>query len=596
MTKLSFWGELRRRHVVRAAIGHAVIFWLLVQVAEVVLPYLGIIDDPIRWTVIVGIALFPVTIIIAWFFDHPWHHDTGRRVFADVVVISMIAIAAGSWVLRNLPEGMQGRTSIVVMPFSTQAENSLGQTVSRALAYEIISLLMKSRSIDVIRYESAASPVLAGMSHSEITSRLKVEHILAGTVRMNDKQMQIRATLQDTLGNVLWHGDLDEDLDNLFKAQEELAAGVAETLGSGDNVISVETVAAQRCKMPTDASALERYYTARHSLEMRGQDLEYKPRESIELYEGLIEEYPDFAEAMAGLAWAYWVQPTYDREASYEENHPKALALAKKAFAICGRLGEAMLLLPNKYDHENDWIGAEQQFLAIIEMQPDKNEMFNKYSRHLGEAGRLRESRRVARETYELNPLSVRSIKAYAGVLQYSGDVDEAIAMYDLQTELGSRTPNFAIWQKERLACGKDLDCLLSEDQLFGPLLDHIDDLWIAGREPQNEEQAAESLAAARRVLVATRFINWANATACDFDHLTPLFFDAWDAVENPSEWYAANVWLPNCGNVWASDEFKVWAEEQGLVEYWRKYDWPDYCKAEGDSFVCAEPAVSTEG
>jgi TolB-like protein len=594
MTKLSLWGELQRRHVVRAAVGHAVVFWLLVQVVEVVLPYLGVIDDPVRWTVIAGIALFPVTIIIAWFFEHPWHHHTGRRVLVDVVVIGMIAIAAGSWVLRNLPQGMLRKTSVVILPFSIQGEDSLGQTVSRALAYEVITLLMKSRSIDVIRYESAASPVLAGLSHSEITSRLGVEHILAGTVRMNDTQMQIRATLQDTLGNVLWRGDLDEDLDYLFKAQEELAAGVAETLGSGDNVISVETVAAQRCKMPADASALERYYNARHALELRGLNLEQKPRESIELYEGLIDEYPDFAEAMSGLAWAYWVQPTYDREASYEENTPKAIALAKRAFAICDRLGEAMLLLPNQFDHENAWIGEAQQYQAIIEMQPDKNEMFNKYSRHLAEAGRLTAARQLARETYELNPLSVRSIKAYAILLQYMGDaadLDESMRLYELQAELGSRTPNFALWQKERLACGKDLDCLLSEDQLAGPLLDHVDDLWIADREPKNEEQAAESLAAARRVLAATGYINWANGAACEFDHLTPLFFDAWNAVQHESEWFALNVWLPNCGNVWATDEFRIWADDEGLVEYWRRFGWPDYCTPEGDSFVCKEPA-----
>jgi len=592
MTATSFWGELRRRHVVRAAIGHAVFFWLLVQVAEVVLPYFGIIDDPIRWTVIAGIALFPVTITIAWFFEHPWHHHTGRRILVDVVVIGMIAIAAGAWVVRHLPQGMLQRTSIVVLPFSIQAGDSLGQTVSRALAYEIISLLMKSRSIDVIRYESATSPVLAGMSHSEILSRLNVKHILVGTVRMNDTQMQIRTALEDTQGNVLWRGDLDEDLDNLFQAQEELAAGVAESLGSGDNIISIETVAAQRCAMPTDASALERYYTARHYLELRGHDLEHKPQESIELYEELIKEYPDFAEAMSGLAWAYWVQPTYDRQATYEENMPKAIALAKRAVAICDRLGESMILLPNKYDHENTWIGGEQQFLAFIEMQPDKNEMYNKYTRMLREAGRLTEARRVARKVYELNPLSVRSIKIYAGVLQYTGnpaDLEEAIALFDLQTELGSQTPNFAAFQKEQIACLDDLECLLSEEMLFDPLLDYVDELRIAYREPENEEQATESLAAARHVLTETRFINWFNASACWFDHLTPLFFDAWDAVEHENEWYAANVWLPSCGNVWATDVFKTWAGEQGLVEYWRRFGWPDYCKPSGDSFVCEE-------
>jgi TolB-like protein len=594
MTDSSLWNELRRRHVIRAAIAHGVVFWLLVQVAEVVLPTIGIIDDPVRWTVIAGIALFPVTITIAWFVEHPWHQYTSRRIVVDVMIIGVIAIAAGTWVWRHIPEGTFQRTSIVVLPFSIQAEDSVGQTVSRALAYEIISLLMKSRSIDVIGYESATSPVLAGLSNAEISSRLNVKHILAGTVRLNGDQMQIRARLEDALGKVLWRGDLDEDLDQLFKAEEELAAGVAKILGSGDDVISIETIAAQRCEMPTDPDALERYYSARHFLELRGGNLD-KHLESIALFEGLIEEYPEFAEAMSGLAWAYWTQPAYDRETSFEENMPKALVLAEKAYTICDRLGEAMVMLPNEFDHENNWISGSQQMLAAIAMQPDKNEMYNKYTRLLRETGRLQEARRVARHVYEMNPLSVRSIKIYAVVLQYMEtpeDLDKAEAMYDLQTELGSKTPNFARWHREQIACRDDLDCLLSEDMLDPGFSAYVDELRIAYRVPENEQQAAESLAAARAVLETTRHINWFNSSACWFDHLTPLFFDAWDAVEHETDWYMPNVWMPICGNVWATDEFKVWADERGLVEYWRALGWPDYCRPTGDSFVCEEPDV----
>ena len=558
------------------------------------MPYFGVIDNPVRWAVIAGIALFPVTIAIAWFFEHPWHNYTGRRIFVDVMVIGIVAVAAGTWVWRNLPEDILSRTSIVVLPFSIQEGDSVGQTVSRALAYEVISLLMKSRSIDVIGYESATSPALSGLNKSQLSSRLNVEHLLTGTVYVNGDQMQISATLEDTAGNVLWRGDLDENLDDLFQAEEKLAAGVKATLGAGDETVSIETLAAKRCEMPTESDVLERYYTARHFLELRGEGHLDELRESIAIFEALIEERPDFAEAMSGLSWAYWVQPTYDRETSYDENMPKAKKLAANAYKICDQLGEAMILIPNEHDHENGLIGATQQFEAAIAMQPDKTEIQNKYARHLGEVGRVSDGRHMARKTYETNPLSIRSIKNYAGALQYTEipeKMDEAASLYDLARELGSNVPNFAIGHKKQIACRRDIDCMISNDLLWDPLLPYVDTLRIAFREPENEEMAAESLAAARSVLKELPFtVNFFNATACWYDHLTPVFFDAWEAVEHESQWFAPNVWLPNCGNVWQSDEFKIWADEQGLVEYWQTIAWPDYCQPDGDSFVCKDP------
>ena len=99
-------------------------------------------DDAVRWAFVAGIALFPVTLIIAWCFEQPWTKYTGSRLAIDAVVIAAIAITAGGWALRNLPQVLHTKTSIVILPFEHTGE-PLEQSVSRALAYEINSLLMK---------------------------------------------------------------------------------------------------------------------------------------------------------------------------------------------------------------------------------------------------------------------------------------------------------------------------------------------------------------------------------------------------------------------------------------------------------------------
>ena len=57
--------NLKSRHVVRAAIAHVIVAWLFVQIADVVLPYLGIVDQPVRWALVVSISTFPVTLLLA---------------------------------------------------------------------------------------------------------------------------------------------------------------------------------------------------------------------------------------------------------------------------------------------------------------------------------------------------------------------------------------------------------------------------------------------------------------------------------------------------------------------------------------------------
>jgi hypothetical protein len=99
-----FFKELQRRSVIRAAIVHVLFFWVLVQVADVVLPYIGIVDDPVRWAILAGVGLFPVTLIVAWFFEHPWTHVTRGRVATDIILIILIGVGASTWVMRSLPQ------------------------------------------------------------------------------------------------------------------------------------------------------------------------------------------------------------------------------------------------------------------------------------------------------------------------------------------------------------------------------------------------------------------------------------------------------------------------------------------------------------
>lgn len=583
-----FFNELQRRSVIRAAVVHVVFFWLLIQVADVVFPYIGIVDEPVRWALIAGIGLFPVTLIIAWFFEHPWRKFTRSRLATDILIIVAVAVVAGSWVLRNLPQVVHTRTSIVVLPFD-HSGNALEQSVSRALAYEVNSLLMKSKSIDVIGFESASSPMLQNLDLPSIAERLDVQHVLSGTLVAEGGALRIDLRLLDRAGETLWSSLIEDNLDNLFSIQEDIATSVESRLGAGDATTSVRAVAAKRCWMPVDTDAIEKYYTARYYVELRtdNDDARQKLGDAISHYEELIDKYPEFAEAHSGLAWAYAYQRTYDPDNALPNWLEHAQSLARTALEHCPTLGEAMHLLPNEYDHENDWIGQYQQLTAFIEMEPHRAENYQRLARHYQETGLKNRAVEIASTNYELNPLSVRSIKELASNYLHAGRDDEAIAMYDLATELGSTGPNHARQMVAMQACQDDLECLLENLPPF--MADFNESLREIYAEPANEEEAEGAIAAAMRLLEQIPDLtNAFNASACMFTHLTPLFFEvAAFSEDNDTYWYWPNVWNSDCVDVWAAPEFPAFVDKNELVDYWREVGWPEACRPEGESFAC---------
>lgn len=571
-----------RGNVVRAAIAHVIVAWLFLQIADVVLPYLGIVDQPVRWALLVSVATFPVTLFIAWLTDAGW------RV-PELLVIVTVAAAAGWWVNGNLPEGSRERTSLVILPFD-HGNDAAGEGISRALAREIGSLLMKSRSIDVISDESARSPLLQGLGTVAVADRLSVGAVLAGSVAANGDEMRIELRLLDAAGSALWESVIEESVANLFAVQERVAVEIERRLGAGEDKVPIAQVAAERCWMPNDADALRRYFTARHYIEARTESDTSRRQiaEAIAIYRDLLEQYPEFAEARAGLAWAYEYQHTYDPENAIENFRQVASATAAEALEECPTLGEAVHLVPNRYDGDNWWIGQWRQLNAIIEMEPHKSENYQRLVRHYRETGLRQRALEVAEKLVAINPLSVRSLKELASIYMDLERYEESKALYEQSIELGNTGPNWAVGAERMALCRDDVECLL--DNLYPPHQPYKDRLRIVYRQPADEAEAQESIEIAMQVFHEDPmiFTNWLNYAACETAHLTSLFFAVADgARERGSYWFWPSVWVSSCFDVWSDSRFPGFVEEAGFVEYWREAGWPEACEPQGDGFAC---------
>ena len=69
MNPHNFFAELQRRHVYKVGAAYAVAGWLLVQVVTQVFPIFEVSVLAQRIIVLVIVAGFPITLILAWLFD-----------------------------------------------------------------------------------------------------------------------------------------------------------------------------------------------------------------------------------------------------------------------------------------------------------------------------------------------------------------------------------------------------------------------------------------------------------------------------------------------------------------------------------------------
>ena len=62
----ALWFELKRRNVLRMAIAYAALCWLLLQVADLLLPTFGIPPWVMRALVLLAVLGFPLAMMFAW--------------------------------------------------------------------------------------------------------------------------------------------------------------------------------------------------------------------------------------------------------------------------------------------------------------------------------------------------------------------------------------------------------------------------------------------------------------------------------------------------------------------------------------------------
>jgi len=177
----SLFTELKRRNVFRVGVAYAIVAWLLIEVASVLLPTFDAPDWVMKAFSSLVILGFPLTLVIAWAFEltpeglkretavdsaDPPSRTKGRKLdFAIIglLIAAVIFLVVDNYILKDEPEqaketaeqaqaaeAIEREKSIAVLPFDNISPNPEDAYFADGIHDEILAQISKIRDIKVI--------------------------------------------------------------------------------------------------------------------------------------------------------------------------------------------------------------------------------------------------------------------------------------------------------------------------------------------------------------------------------------------------------------------------------------------------------------
>src|SRR5437762_3020594 len=480
---MNFFAELKRRNVYKVAVAYAVVAWLLIQAASIILPTF---EAPgwIMKVLIAALAVgFPLAVVLAWAFeitpegivraeDVPPNESitrrTGHKLVGLTVVLALIAAGLFAFqLLRSKAPVSPGpiaavisEKSIAVLPFENLSDDKSNAYFADGIQDEILTKLASIADLKVISRTSTAKYKSKPEDLKIVAQQLGVATVLEGTVQKSAQKVRVNVQLIDARADShLWAKTYDREIQDVFAIQTEVAQEIADSLRAKLSPAEANTLAAAPTK---DTAAYDVFLKGEYEERLAENSLRPESYEQAAAwYQQAIARDPNFALAMARL-----VRNRMDRHWFFEQMTDAELAqvrgVAEHALALAPNLAEAHVALGTFFYHGyRQYEQALPEFERALQLQPNAitaleysayvHRRQGQWARCLDELKRIlekdprnalfagnvaatyvtlrmwKEAERASRHTLELDPHSLEGMRALLdSIVRGSGDINEA--------------------------------------------------------------------------------------------------------------------------------------------------------------------------
>ena len=434
---MTFFAELQRRNVPRAAVLYAGAVWALAQGIAQLSPVVGAPEWVARWFLIAAAIGFPFWLAFAWVYE--WTPQGLKReseIVADasivrsssrkldraiiaVLAIAVVLLLTDRFVAHHDVAGVEAaENSIAVLPFVDMSQARDQEYFSDGLSEEVLDLLTKVPQLKVIARTSSFSFRGKNLDIAHIARTLSVATILEGSVRKSGNTLRITAQLIRTSDSThLWSETYDRELTDVFKVQDEIAGAVVGALKL--KLLHAPTASATRI---TDSVQAHDHLLLGNELMTRGSIESY--REAAAEYQRALDLDPRYVAAVVGVANAYSVIADLTGEQSAVD---LAIRTADRAIAMAPGNPDALAVRAwLRAQFLWDWNGARADYEAALKVDPNAIDATRRYAWLLATLGKLPEAIALARRVHERDPLGTDGLWTLGLMLNGNGQAAEA--------------------------------------------------------------------------------------------------------------------------------------------------------------------------
>jgi serine/threonine protein kinase/Tfp pilus assembly protein PilF len=329
----------------------------------------------------------------------PAKEQKNSRAWIPAAAIFILLLAAAIFYMgrqtKSAVASKSEKTAIVVLPFTNMSADKDQEYFSDGLSEELLNVLAKNPKLQVTSRTSAFSFKGKNVDLKTIAEKLKVTHVLEGSVRKSGNELRITAQLIDvTTDSHLWSQTYDRQMENVFAVQEEIAASVSDALkvALGEN-----QVAKPRQTNP------EAYNAYLQGIFFRDRRDEKNLQKALEYFNQALKIDPNYAPAWVGLSRTYNGLRNLDNAPELAE---KAQQAVEKALQLDPNSADAYAQLAFlKMFRDWDWDGADVACKRAFELEPGNANVIRMQATLAASLGRTDESIRIGQRAIELDPL-----------------------------------------------------------------------------------------------------------------------------------------------------------------------------------------------